>query len=166
MAVVCLWVMQVRNTSCFCACSSSHISDHRSCASGVISKPLTKNQIQCIMHIIINRIALIMCDPPRARRLKLTATLLIGAINVTVFIIWIPARLQISEHWILVNDIWDRIEKGIFAICDLGLNLYFIYLVKTELTVHGLTKYRYLYLFNLGMIFISISLDVGRNPGP
>lgn len=119
--------------------------------------------MQCIMHIIINRIALIMYDARKVRRLKLAATLLIGVINITVFIIWIPARLQISERWVWINNIWDRIEKGIFAIFDLGLNLYFIYLVRSELTVHGLTKYRYLYLFNVGMIFISISLDVSRS---
>lgn len=115
------------------------------------------------MHIIINRISLIMYDARRVKRLQLVATLLIGVINATVFIIWIPARLQISERWMMINSIWDRIEKGIFAILDLGLNLYFIYLVRAELTIHGLTKYRYLYLFNTGMIFISISLDVSRS---
>lgn len=103
-----------------------------------------------------------MYDARRVRRLKVAATLLIGVINITVFIIWIPARLQINERWIMLNSIWDRIEKGIFAIFDLGLNLYFIYLVRAELTIHGLTKYRYLYMFNIGMIFISISLDVSR----
>lgn len=115
------------------------------------------------MHIIINRIALIMYDARRVRRLKVGATLLIGAINITVFVIWIPARLQISPYWMQLNSVWDRVEKGIFAIFDLGLNLYFIHLVRSELTAHGLTKYRDLYLFNLGMVFISISLDVSRH---
>ncbi|KAF3761312.1 hypothetical protein M406DRAFT_16992, partial [Cryphonectria parasitica EP155] len=117
-------------------------------------------QIQCIMHIIINRIALIMYDQKRVRRLKWAATLLIGAINVSVFIIWMPARLQISPGWENLNDVWDRIEKGIFAILDLLLNLYFIYLVRKELITCGLTKFQHLYRFNIGMIFISISLDV------
>lgn len=112
------------------------------------------------MHIIINRIALIMCDPRRVRRLKWLITLLIGAINISVFVIWMPARLQISSQWIHLNDIWDRVEKGIFLLIDLGLNLYFIYIVRSELIGHGLKKYWNLYWFNIAMIFISISLDV------
>ncbi|KAJ4406301.1 hypothetical protein N0V82_010156 [Gnomoniopsis sp. IMI 355080] len=116
-------------------------------------------KIQCIMHIIINRIALIMCDSRRVRRLKWIVTLLIGAINISVFIIWMPARLQINSNWIYLNDIWDRVEKGIFLLIDLGLNLYFIYLVRSELIGHGLKKYWNLYWFNISMIFISISLD-------
>lgn len=112
------------------------------------------------MQIIINRIALIMCDSRRVRRLKWTVTLLIGAINISVFIIWMPARLQISSNWIYLNDIWDRVEKGIFLLIDLGLNLYFIYIVRSELIGHGLKKYWNLYWFNVSMIFISISLDV------
>lgn len=119
-----------------------------------------KMQMQCIMHIIINRIALIMYDPKQVTRLKISVTLLIGAINISVFIIWMPARLQINSHWIYLNSIWDRVEKGIFAMVDLALNLYFIYLVRRELISHGLTKYRYLYWFNIIMIFFSISLDV------
>lgn len=94
--------------------------------------------------------------------MKVAATLLIGAINITVFVIWMPARLQINSDWMILNSTWDRIEKGILALLDLGLNLYFIYLVRSELIAHGLTKYRYLFWFNIGMIFISISLDVGR----
>lgn len=114
------------------------------------------------MHIIINRIALIMYDAKRVQRLKIVATLVIGLVNTTVFIIWIPARLQINPQWMILNSVWDRVEKGILALFDLGLNLYFIYLVRSELTAHGLTKYRYLFWFNVGMIFISMSLDVSR----
>lgn len=114
------------------------------------------------MHIIINRIALIMCDSRRVRKLKWLVTLLIGAINISVFVIWMPARLQISAHWIYLNSIWDRVEKGIFLLIDLGLNLYFIHIVRSELIAHGLKKYWNLYWFNVGMIFISISLDVSQ----
>lgn len=121
---------------------------------------VTLEQIQCIMHIIINRIALIMCDARRVKRLKWIVTLLICAINISVFVIWMPARLQINSHWIYLNDIWDRVEKGIFLLIDLGLNLYFIHVVRSELIDHGLKKYWNLYWFNVAMIFISISLDV------
>lgn len=117
------------------------------------------------MHIIINRIALIMYDARRVIRLKWAVALLLGMVNVSVFIVWMPARLQISPAWIHFNEIWDRVEKGIFALMDLGLNLYFIYLVRSELVAHGLTKYEPLYKFNLVMIFFSLSLDVSlANP--
>jgi len=85
------------------------------------------------MHIIINRIALIMYDGRKVIRLKWAVALILGMVNVSVFIVWMPARLQISPAWIHFNEIWDRVEKGIFALIDLGLNLYFIYLVRSEL---------------------------------
>lgn len=112
------------------------------------------------MHIIINRIALIIYDGRRVIRLKWAVALLLGMVNISVFIVWMPARLQISHAWIHFNEIWDRVEKGIFALMDLGLNLYFIHLVRSELIAHGLTKYKALYKFNLVMIFCSLSLDV------
>ena len=112
------------------------------------------------MHIIINRIALIIYDGRKVIRLKLAVALLLGMVNISVFIVWMPARLQISQAWINFNEIWDRVEKGIFALMDLGLNLYFIHLVRSELIAHGLTKYKALYKFNLVMIFCSLSLDV------
>ncbi|PSR81059.1 hypothetical protein BD289DRAFT_50021 [Coniella lustricola] len=117
-------------------------------------------QIQCIMQIIINRVALIIYDQNRVRRLKWATAVLAGAINISVFIIWMPARLQVSPHWVQLNDVWDRVEKGIFALGDLGLNVYFIYLVRKELIRYGLTKYILLYRYNIGMILISMSLDV------
>ncbi|POS80365.1 hypothetical protein DHEL01_v201256 [Diaporthe helianthi] len=113
-----------------------------------------------LMHIIVNRIALIMCDGRRVIRLKWGVALLLGLVNISVFIVWMPARLQISPAWIRFNEIWDRVEKGIFALIDLALNLYFIYLVRSELVAHGLTKYVPLYKFNLVMICFSLSLDV------
>lgn len=84
----------------------------------------------------------------------------------SVFIIWIPARLQISSRWVQLNDVWDRVEKGILMLVDLGLNLYFIYIVRAELIDHGLRKYWALYWYNVGMIFVSMSLDVSPPPPP
>ncbi|CRK18261.1 hypothetical protein BN1723_006753 [Verticillium longisporum] len=97
---------------------------------------------------------------PHATRLKWGVFLVLLAINISVFCVWIPARLQISEGIIHANNIWDRIEKGIFLIIDLGLNLTFIYLVRSRLIASGLTKYTVLFRFNLAMICISMSLDI------
>jgi hypothetical protein len=97
-------------------------------------------------------------------RLRWSVAIFISLINITVFCIWIPARLQISQRYIDINQIWDRIEKVLFAVVDLGLNLYFLYIVKSQLIACGLEKYRALYNFNIGMVVLSISMDVG-SPG-
>lgn len=112
------------------------------------------------MQIIINRITLIMFDEERARRLKWTVVIILGFLNISVFVIWIPAHLQISPTWVYTNKIWDRVEKVIFCLVDGGLNLYFVFLVNTRLIAYGLTKYKILFRWNLVMIFVSLSLDV------
>ncbi|EAA27832.2 hypothetical protein GE21DRAFT_6003 [Neurospora crassa] len=115
---------------------------------------------QCLMQILTNRISLILYNPEKARKLKVYIFLAIGVINVSVFIVWIPARLQVSETWIHVNEVWDRVEKFLFMAVDGGLNYYFMWLIKSKLVANGLTKYRLVYRFNLFMVFISLSLDV------
>ncbi|RGP76019.1 hypothetical protein FLONG3_5410 [Fusarium longipes] len=112
------------------------------------------------MQIIVNRIALLHVSPTIVRRLKWGIFGILAAINVSVFCIWIPARLQISQTYIHINDVWDRIEKGIFAAIDLALNFYFVYLVRSSLISYGLKKYVVLYRFNLIMVIISISMDI------
>jgi hypothetical protein len=124
-------------------------------------------QIQCLMQIIINRIALLMVVKGKATRLKWTVFLILAVINVSVFCVWIPARLQINQTFIIVNEVWDRIEKVIFCLIDGGLNWHFIYLVRSRLIANGLTKYQVLFNFNVAMAFVSVSLDVsltGWNP--
>lgn len=113
------------------------------------------------MQIIINRIALLAVSQTTVRRIKWGTFAILAVINISVFCIWIPARLQINKTYIHINDIWDRVEKGIFAVIDLALNLYFVYLVRSSLISYGLTKYVALYRFNLVMVVISISMDVG-----
>ncbi|KAH0443612.1 hypothetical protein CcaCcLH18_00925 [Colletotrichum camelliae] len=117
-------------------------------------------QVQCLMQIIINRIAILIPIQSHASRLKWGVFGILLAINISVFCIWIPARLQINHTYIHVNEIWDRIEKAIFLIVDASLNLTFIYLVKSRLIASGLTKYTRLFNFNLLMIAVSMSLDV------
>ncbi|KAF4957349.1 hypothetical protein FSARC_11348 [Fusarium sarcochroum] len=117
-------------------------------------------QVQFLLQIIINRLGLLMVVPGRAARLKWIVFAIILAVNISVFIIWMPARLQINDTWIYLNDIWDRCEKVIFAVVDGVLNGYFIYLVRSRLIENGLTKYVPLYRMNLFLIFLSLSLDI------
>jgi hypothetical protein len=124
---------------------------------------LSTSKIQVILQIIINRISLLLVPHDDAKRLAWLVGLLIGIINISVFIIWIPARMQVSETWIRVNSIWDRLEKAIFCVVDVSLNAYFVHLVRTKLIANGLTKYMSLLRFNLVMIFFSMSLDVSKS---
>ncbi|KAK3687450.1 hypothetical protein B0T22DRAFT_439081 [Podospora appendiculata] len=117
-------------------------------------------QSQCLMQIMTNRISLVMYNPDKARTLRLAVGLAIGVVNVSVFCIWIPARLQISPRWIQVNNVWDRVEKSIFLVIDASLNWYFMWLIKSKLVANGLIKYRLVYRFNLLMVCLSISLDI------
>ena len=101
-----------------------------------------------------------MVNRGRVVKIRWGVFAIILLLNISVFCIWIPARLQISATWIHINEIWDRCEKVIFAVVDAVLNGYFIYLVRTRLIDNGLTKYTPLYRVNLFMIFVSLTMDV------
>ncbi|KAH8676202.1 hypothetical protein BX600DRAFT_196956 [Xylariales sp. PMI_506] len=117
-------------------------------------------QMHCILQIIINRVSLIMFDKALARKLKIVVFVVVLLINISVFCIWIPARLQISQAYIRINEVWDRMEKGIFAVVDASLNLFFMYTVKTKLVAAGMENYRTLFRFNSVMVVISLTLDI------
>ncbi|KFH48298.1 hypothetical protein ACRE_008000 [Hapsidospora chrysogenum ATCC 11550] len=121
-------------------------------------------QIHCILQIIITRIALLEHNKTRVFRLRWGVFFVLALINIVVAFIWIPARLQRSRIYIHANEIWDRMEKAIIAVIDVGLNAYFIYLVRSSLIAFGLSQYITLYRFNLAMIFVSVATDVGTRP--
>ncbi|KAJ4315875.1 hypothetical protein N0V84_008144 [Fusarium piperis] len=116
-------------------------------------------QIQFILQIIINRISLLLPNKSSISTIKWGVAIIVSLINLSGFCIWVPARLQISHLYEEINIIWDRTEKAIFLIVDLGLNLYFIYLVRSRLIAGGLTKYWQLFHFNMVMVFVSVTLD-------
>ncbi|KAK8054441.1 hypothetical protein PG994_009508 [Apiospora phragmitis] len=117
-------------------------------------------QIQCICQIIINRIGLLALDQKRMRKIRWGVFGILAMVNISVYCIWIPARLQISDEYIFINKIWDRLEKVIFLIVDSSLSIYFVVLIRRNLIDNGLTKYMPLYRFNLFMVGCSIALDV------
>ncbi|VUC20071.1 unnamed protein product [Clonostachys rosea] len=117
-------------------------------------------QIHTLFQIIVNRIAVLSVRSKTIFRLKWGVFFLTCLINISVACIWVPASLQINETFISVNNVWDRLEKAIICVMDTGLNLYFIYLVRSRLIANGLTKYDLLFKFNLAMIFVSVSLDI------
>ncbi|KAI1848070.1 hypothetical protein JX265_013878 [Neoarthrinium moseri] len=117
-------------------------------------------QTQFIVQIIINRLSLLMMVRRNVARLKWGTAAIMSVINISVFCIWIPARMQINETYIHVNNIWDRCEKVIFLIIDLMLNASFLYMVNSRLIANGLTKYHRLFKLNIVYVIVSISLDV------
>ncbi|KAM0335028.1 hypothetical protein ACHAQA_000062 [Verticillium albo-atrum] len=117
-------------------------------------------EILFLLQIIVNRCAILLTDPNKAFRLKWGIAGLITLVNISVYCIWIPARLQVSERYIHINEWWDRCEKGIYLIVDAMLNFYFIRIVKRNLILHGLTKYRTLVRFNMFIVGFSLSMDV------
>ncbi|KAJ8118363.1 hypothetical protein OPT61_g629 [Boeremia exigua] len=84
----------------------------------------------------------------------------VTVINISVFNIWIPARLQISHRYHVINEYWDRVEKFLYLIVDAALNWYFLKTVKANLISNGLTKYNRLVRFNQRIVIISLLMDV------
>lgn len=55
-------------------------------------------QVQLLLQIIINRVRIILPDRRKGRYLMLGTAIIVTMINISVFCIWMPARLQISER--------------------------------------------------------------------
>ncbi|KAF2994901.1 hypothetical protein E8E14_002072 [Neopestalotiopsis sp. 37M] len=117
-------------------------------------------QVQFLLQIIINRCAILVRNPKLVWRLKVGVACIITAINISVYTIWIPARLQISQNYIHINEYWDRCEKGIYLLIDAALNIYFISIVSRNLVHNGLSKYKALSHFNMFIIGFSLAMDV------
>lgn len=98
-------------------------------------------QVQFLLQIIINRISILLIDQGKALRLKIGVAVLITAVNISVYCIWVPARMQISDRYVHINDIWDRIEKGIYLCVDAVLNYYFIRTVQKQLVEEGCKQF-------------------------
>lgn len=113
------------------------------------------------MQIIINRVGILSVKRRTIRQLKWGVFAALCAINIAVTCIWLPAQLQVSRTCTNINIISDRIQKSLLCFIDAGLNYYFIYLVRSRLVANGLTEYNRLFRFNLFMIGVSITLDVG-----
>ncbi|QRW25421.1 transmembrane protein [Rhizoctonia solani] len=88
--------------------------------------------------------------------LKFAVAAWIGMISISVYCIWLPAKLQISETYIRLNWYWDHIEKILYLLTDAALNMLFIRLIRQRL----LKKFDKLVAMNLRMIFVSLSMDI------
>ncbi|KID85853.1 hypothetical protein MGU_06962 [Metarhizium guizhouense ARSEF 977] len=120
-------------------------------------------QIQLLMQIIINRIAIIAEHRRTIFKLKWGTAFAITCINIAVFCIWIPAHTvpPVSQVYVDINRVWDRISKILILLVDAGLNYYFLRTVKRRLIMqHALTKYTPLVSFNAKLMVLSVCMDV------
>ncbi|CAE7068333.1 unnamed protein product [Rhizoctonia solani] len=117
-------------------------------------------QVQFLLQIIVNRICILLPTPSRKFWLKFIIAAWITAINISVYCIWVPAKLQISEKFHHINVYWDRTEKILYLITDAILNWMFISIIKKRLVAMGLKKYDKLVKFNERIIMVSLSMDV------
>ncbi|KAL2211649.1 hypothetical protein CC79DRAFT_1317741 [Sarocladium strictum] len=119
-------------------------------------------EIQLLMQIIVNRVAIIAESQTTVRYLKWGTAGVITAINIAVFIIWIPSHLNppVSQTFVNINNVWDKISKVLILIVDAGLNWYFLKQVQVRLlSQHGLMKYKPLVSFNAYLMIVSIGMD-------
>ncbi|KAI5928133.1 hypothetical protein F4810DRAFT_706027 [Camillea tinctor] len=120
-------------------------------------------EIQFLMQIIINRIALIAEKPQTIQRLKWGTAIVITMINIAVFCIFIPSHLvpPVNQTYVKINEIWDRASKFLICIVDAALNWFFLRSVKQRLLKqHGLMKYKPLVSFTARLMVVSILMDV------
>ncbi|KAK7440375.1 hypothetical protein VKT23_017011 [Stygiomarasmius scandens] len=117
-------------------------------------------QLQCLVQIIVNRICILLDNASHRRWLKLGMLAWIGAINVIVAVIWIPAQLQVNDKYHEINLIFDRLEKSLYLVTDAALNWLFIHIVRKRLVASGLKKYDKLVKYNLLIIWVSLGMDV------
>ncbi|KAK0113463.1 hypothetical protein ONS96_014329 [Cadophora gregata f. sp. sojae] len=96
----------------------------------------------------------------KENRIRLLVALLAACVAISVYCVWIPAQLQVSEKYRRLNRIWDRIEKGLYLLIDLALNSYFVRTVQTRLVNQGIVKYKRLVHFNMWMVGLSIATDI------
>ncbi|KEY74433.1 hypothetical protein S7711_04471 [Stachybotrys chartarum IBT 7711] len=120
-------------------------------------------EVQLLLQIIVNRIAIIAEHRKTIRNIKWGTAIVITMINIAVFCIWIPSHMSppVNQTFVRINNVWDRISKVLILIVDAGLNWYFLRTVKKRLLEqNGLTKYKPLVAFNAKLMVVSIAMDV------
>lgn len=115
---------------------------------------------QLLLQIVANRVGLIMVNKRKSKLIKWGLFVFIALVNISVYCIWIPGLMQVSPAWVRLNFIYERVEKTIFLMVDLVLNIYFLHLVRSDLISKGLKKYWPLFKFTVGMVFVSTSMDI------
>ncbi|KAK7973341.1 hypothetical protein PG988_007475 [Apiospora saccharicola] len=83
--------------------------------------------MHCILQTILNRATLLVINKHRARQLQVGTFVIVTLVNISVFCIWIPAQMHLSDRYVRLNQVWVLVEKSLFAVIDTSLNLYFLW---------------------------------------
>lgn len=77
-------------------------------------------EVQLLMQIIINRIALIAERKPTATKLKVATAVIISCINIAVFCIFIPSHMipPANQTFVNINKYWDRLSKVLIMLVE------------------------------------------------
>ncbi|KAK7211326.1 hypothetical protein V2G26_018504 [Clonostachys chloroleuca] len=119
-------------------------------------------QVQLLMQIIVNRIAIIAEHRKTISIMKWTTAGIMTCVNIAVFCIFIPAHRDppVSQLFVDINNYWDRASKFIIMALDGFLNWYFLRTVEQRLVKqHNLKKYKPLVSFNARLMALSIAMD-------
>ncbi|KAF3053969.1 hypothetical protein E8E11_000218 [Didymella keratinophila] len=133
-------------------------------------------QTQLLLQIVTNRIRVIVANRALSRRIMICTAAFVTVINISVVVLWVLARLQVSHGFQMANMVWDRIEKVLYLLVDAGLNWYFLRTVKANLINNGLSKYdklfhplAYLVKLNIEMVMANlikrIAVSTARKTG-
>ncbi|KAI5210554.1 hypothetical protein E4T39_00338 [Aureobasidium subglaciale] len=120
-------------------------------------------EVQLLMQIIINRIAVIAERRPTATKLKIATAVVISCINIAVFCVFIPSHMMppVNQTFVAINRYWDRLSKVLIMLVDAFLNWYFVYVVRARLVkYHGLRKYKPLVGYYTRLGLVSVAMDV------
>ncbi|KPM44484.1 hypothetical protein AK830_g2072 [Neonectria ditissima] len=120
-------------------------------------------EVQLLMQIIINRIAIIVEHRSTTDRMKWGTAVIMTCINIAVFCIFIPAHRDppVSHLYVEINRYWDRTSKFLIMVLDGALNWYFLRTVQKRLVQqHNLNKYKPLVSFNAKLMVLSLAMDV------
>jgi hypothetical protein len=102
-----------------------------------------------------------MVERRKATMLRWGLFSIIGLVNLPVCVVWTMAQLPEATPFQVLLNVWlEKAEKAFFLVLDLGLNLFFLYLVRSRLISDGLSKYWKLYHFNAGIVMLSTSMDI------
>ncbi|KAG9740641.1 hypothetical protein KCU73_g9150, partial [Aureobasidium melanogenum] len=77
-------------------------------------------EVQLLMQIIINRIAVIAERKPTATKLKIATAVIISCINIAVFCIFIPSHMipPVNQTFLHINKYWDRLSKVLIMLVE------------------------------------------------
>ena len=68
-------------------------------------------QTQLLLQIVINRIRVIVANRQLSRQIMILTAVFVTIVNISVVVLWIPARLQVSHKYVTV--LWPHMNQRV-----------------------------------------------------